>query len=81
MQPRNVIQQTTDEKRVAVESRLVASKSGNFTSRVAGWSAAHRKGVVRGWLAFVLLAFVVGDAAGLATADDGRAGERTDTTG
>src|SRR5579871_6378603 len=39
----------------------------NFTSRVAGWSAAHRKGVVRGWLAFVLVAFLVGSAAGLAT--------------
>ena len=41
--------------------------SENFTSRVAGWSAAHRKGVVRGWLVFVLVAFVVGSAAGLAT--------------
>jgi len=40
--------------------------SENFTSRVAGWSAAHRTGVVRGWLAFVLVAFVVGSAAGLA---------------
>ena len=42
-------------------------ESENFTSRVAGWSAAHRKGVVRGWLVFVLVAFVVGSAAGLAT--------------
>ena len=42
-------------------------QSENFTSRVAGWSAAHRKGVVRGWLVFVLVAFVVGGAVGLAT--------------
>ncbi len=42
-------------------------ESENFTSRVAGWSAAHRKGVVRGWLAFVLVAFALGGAAGLVT--------------
>src|SRR5579862_1837194 len=42
-------------------------RSGNFTSRVAGSSAAHRKGVVRGWLAFVLVAFLLGSTVGLAT--------------
>jgi uncharacterized membrane protein YdfJ with MMPL/SSD domain len=37
----------------------------NFTSRIAGWSTAHRKGVTRGWLAFVLVAFALGGAAGM----------------
>jgi len=37
----------------------------NFTSRVAGWSTAHRKGVTRGWLAFVLVAFTLGGVAGM----------------
>jgi uncharacterized membrane protein YdfJ with MMPL/SSD domain len=37
----------------------------NFTSRVAGWSATHRKGVTRGWLAFVLVAFMLGGVAGM----------------
>jgi uncharacterized membrane protein YdfJ with MMPL/SSD domain len=37
----------------------------NFTSRIAGWSTAHRKGVTRGWLAFVLIAFTLGGAAGM----------------
>jgi hypothetical protein len=40
----------------------------NFTSRVAGWSTAHRKGVRRGWLAFVLVAFALGGAAGMVKA-------------
>ena len=40
-------------------------KSENFTSRAAGWSAAHRKAVVRGWLAFVLVAFALGSLAGM----------------
>ncbi len=40
-------------------------KSENFTSRVAGWSAAHRKAVVTGWLVFVLVAFALGSLAGM----------------
>src|SRR5438874_2666574 len=40
-------------------------RSDNFTSRVAGWSAAHRGAVVRGWLAFVLVAFALGSVAGM----------------
>jgi len=39
--------------------------SENFTSRVAGWSAVHRKAVVRGWLAFVVVAFMLGSLAGM----------------
>ena len=37
----------------------------NFTSHVAGWSTAHRKGVTRGWLAFVLVALALGSAVGM----------------
>jgi RND superfamily putative drug exporter len=43
------------------------SQPQNFTSRVAAWSAAHSKGVLRGWLVFVLVAFLLGSAAGLVT--------------
>ena len=41
--------------------------SQNFTSRAARWSAAHRRLVVLGWLAFVILAFGLGAAAGMVT--------------
>jgi uncharacterized membrane protein YdfJ with MMPL/SSD domain len=40
-------------------------RSENFTSRVAGWSAAHRGAVVTGWLAFVFVAFAVGSLVGM----------------
>jgi len=50
------------------------TESGNFTSRAARWSAAHRKGVVRAWLAFVIVAFVAGSAAGLVTLKLGEGG-------
>ena len=39
----------------------------NFTARAGGWSASHRKAAVLGWLAFVVLAFALGNAAGTVT--------------
>jgi len=41
--------------------------SENFTARAARWSAAHRKAAVLGWLAFVIVAFMIGHAAGMVT--------------
>ena len=46
----------------------------NFTSRAARWSAAHRKGVTRGWLAFVLAAFAIGSVAGVVALKQGEGG-------
>ena len=39
----------------------------NFTARAGRWSASHRKTAVLGWLAFVVVAFALGDAAGTVT--------------
>ena len=36
-------------------------RSRNFAARAGRWSARHRKAAVLGWVAFVLLAFVVGN--------------------
>jgi uncharacterized membrane protein YdfJ with MMPL/SSD domain len=41
--------------------------SASFTARAARWSAAHRRAVVLGWLAFVIFAVVFGGAAGMVT--------------
>jgi uncharacterized membrane protein YdfJ with MMPL/SSD domain len=38
-----------------------------FTARAARWSTTHRKTAVLGWLAFVLVAFVIGGAVGIVT--------------
>ena len=55
---------------------------GNIAGRAGHWSARHRKTAIFGWLAFVLIAIVAGQAAGMKeTSDDngpgesGRAGE------
>src|SRR5512135_3100889 len=46
----------------------------NFTARTARWSAAHRKAAVLGWLAFVIVAFMIGGAAGMVTLKPGEVG-------
>jgi uncharacterized membrane protein YdfJ with MMPL/SSD domain len=42
-------------------------RSNVFTARAARWSATHRKTAVLGWLAFVVVAFMIGGAAGTVT--------------
>jgi uncharacterized membrane protein YdfJ with MMPL/SSD domain len=45
---------------------MPAPQSGmpNVAARAAGWSARHRRRAILGWLAFVLIAYVVGGAVG-----------------
>jgi uncharacterized membrane protein YdfJ with MMPL/SSD domain len=38
--------------------------TGNLAARMGRWSAQHRKKAIWGWLAFVVLAFAIGNAAG-----------------
>ncbi len=52
---------------VFVSRSYVVHVRPNFTARAAQWSAAHRKAAVLGWLAFVIVAFMVGSAAGMVT--------------
>src|SRR3712207_4783156 len=46
----------------------------NLAARMGRWSAAHRKTAIFGWLAFVLVAVVLGGAAGTKTLEDGQDG-------
>jgi hypothetical protein len=39
-------------------------RTQNFAARMAHWSAGHRKTAILGWLAFVLVAFMVGNSLG-----------------
>jgi RND superfamily putative drug exporter len=38
--------------------------NGNIAARAGRWSAQHRKKAIFGWLAFVIVAFAIGDAVG-----------------
>jgi RND superfamily putative drug exporter len=52
----------------------------NLAARAARWSAQHRKKAIFGWLAFVVIAFVVGGAVGtktLAPEDQGNGSSKT----
>src|SRR5918992_6379695 len=39
-------------------------RSHNLAARMARWSSRHRKKAFWGWLAFVILAFAIGNAVG-----------------
>jgi uncharacterized membrane protein YdfJ with MMPL/SSD domain len=39
-------------------------ESRNLAARIARWSASHRKTAIFGWLAFVVIAFMIGNAVG-----------------
>ena len=61
----------------------------NIAARMGRWSARHRKTAIFGWLAFVAVAFVLGNAIGMQKLDDddigigesGRAQEIIDAAG
>jgi hypothetical protein len=46
----------------------------NVAARMGRWSAQHRKIAIWGWLVFVVVAFMVGNAVGQRTADDAHLG-------
>jgi uncharacterized membrane protein YdfJ with MMPL/SSD domain len=46
------------------------ARSRNLAARMGRWSAAHRKTAIFGWLAFVLVALVLGNAVGTKQLDD-----------
>jgi uncharacterized membrane protein YdfJ with MMPL/SSD domain len=49
-------------------------RSMNLAARMGRWSAHHRKKAIWGWLAFVVLAFVIGNAVGTKTQDAAQSG-------
>src|SRR5881275_2518705 len=50
------------------------ARPGNLAARMGRWSAQHRKKAIWGWLAFVVLAFAIGNAAGTKTQDTAQSG-------
>src|SRR5262249_58346793 len=44
---------------------LLGMHSNTFAARAGRWSAKHRKKAIWGWLAFVAVAFVIGNVIGM----------------
>src|SRR3954466_9698596 len=47
-----------------------SSSKHNLAARMAHWSGRHRKKAIWGWLAFVLVVFALGNAAGTTNISD-----------
>ena len=50
------------------------TKQSNLAARMGRWSAAHWKTATFGWLAFVVVAFMLGGMVGTKLIDDSTAG-------
>ncbi len=62
------------EPRPRVEDLTRESTPRGVASRAGVWSAKHRKTAIWGWLAFVVVAFMVGGAAGTKTLEHTQTG-------
>src|SRR3954453_7046611 len=51
-----------------------AKPSVSLAARAGRWSAQHRKKAIWGWLAFVVLAFAIGNAVGTQNKDTAQSG-------
>ena len=58
---------------MADQSRAAACGRNNLAARMGRWSARHRKVAILGWLAFVLIAFVLGGLVGTKNLSDANA--------
>ena len=74
----------TSKAKAAANTAAGAEQSLNVAARMGRWSAQHRKTAIWGWLAFVIVAFMIGSAVGTRTLDNahGEVGEsgRADRT-
>src|SRR4051812_22492295 len=50
------------------------ARSENLAARMGRWSSHHRKKAIFGWLAFVIVAFGIGSAAGTKLLEEGESG-------
>jgi RND superfamily putative drug exporter len=68
------------EDRPTSESEATATKAAlgeqrlNVAARMGRWSAQHRKTAIWGWLAFALVAFIIGGTVGTKTLDNAHSG-------
>src|SRR5207247_5707880 len=52
----------------------VPRNSRNLAARMGRWSASHKKTAIFGWLAFIAVAFIIGNAVGTKQLDPNKAG-------
>ena len=64
----------SSEAQASANEAVAADQGLNVAARMGRWSAQHRKTAIWGWLAFVIIAFMVGGAVGAKTLDNAQLG-------
>jgi uncharacterized membrane protein YdfJ with MMPL/SSD domain len=65
---------STPRAGAAADTAAAAGHSRNVAARMGRWSAQHRKTAIWGWLAFVIVAFMIGGSVGTKTLDNAHLG-------
>jgi uncharacterized membrane protein YdfJ with MMPL/SSD domain len=69
-----IIQDEPEPGRVCEDPAASPNGARNLAARIGCWSARHRKKAIFGWLAFVVLAFAIGNAVGTKTLESAELG-------
>jgi uncharacterized membrane protein YdfJ with MMPL/SSD domain len=69
-----IIQDGPAPDRVCETPAATPTGTRNLAARIGCWSARHRKKAIFGWLAFVILAFAIGNAVGTKTLESAELG-------
>jgi hypothetical protein len=64
----------TPTAEAAPKTAAADRQSLNVAARMGRWSAQHRKTAIWGWLAFVIVAFMIGGSVGTKTLDNAHSG-------
>ncbi len=64
----------TPTAEAAPKTAAAGGQSLNVAARMGRWSAQHRKTAIWGWLAFVIVAFLIGASVGTKTLDNAHSG-------
>src|SRR5206468_8269867 len=70
-----IIQNEPEKPAQTVEATVSEPRhSRNLAARMGRWSASHKKTAIFGWLAFIAVAFMIGNAVGTKQLDPNKAG-------
>src|SRR3954452_283932 len=69
-----IIQDGPGPDRVCETPAATPTGTRNLAARIGCWSARHRRKAIFGWLAFVVLAFAIGNAVGTKTLESAESG-------
>ena len=70
----NEPEETAEDRLTSDTTVRAPGRSRNLAARMGRWSASHKKTAILGWLAFIAVAFLIGNAVGTKRLDQNATG-------